>query len=181
MNSQLSKQIDIAKHIIDGSIAIDSIKEFEGMLQIFPNDPALHRAYSDMLTRKKQFRKAVDAYQKSAALYIDSGKMLPAILCKILQWHIKKPSHQEARQFYDELLSGNYHETLSKVFLSRLAFSELFALMNHMERVRLPAGQTIKKIGDVENALFLVVSGSLKLTVYQPLKKNESNHQKSIN
>ena len=51
MNGQLSKQISIAKHIINGSITIDSVQEFQGVLQIFPNDPALHRAYADLLVR----------------------------------------------------------------------------------------------------------------------------------
>ena len=53
MKGQLSKQISVAKHIIDGSITIDSVKEFQGMLQLFPNDPALHRAYGDLLVRKQ--------------------------------------------------------------------------------------------------------------------------------
>jgi hypothetical protein len=32
MKAQLSKQISIAKHIIDGSITIDSVDEFQGVL-----------------------------------------------------------------------------------------------------------------------------------------------------
>ena len=49
MKGQLSRQISIARHIADGSIIIDSVREFQRMLQIFPNDPALHRAYADLL------------------------------------------------------------------------------------------------------------------------------------
>ena len=83
MNDELNKKITLAKRVIEGSIVIDSIKEFEGMLQIFPNDPALHRAYSDLLKRRKSFDNAAKSYQKSADLFIASGKMLPAILCKM--------------------------------------------------------------------------------------------------
>ncbi|MHC4858169.1 MAG: hypothetical protein ACYTBY_10420, partial [Planctomycetota bacterium] len=90
--SDLSKQIDIAKHVIEGSIRIDSIREFEGMLQIFPRDPDLHRAYSDLLIRKKRYGQAAKAYYKSAELFIASGKLLPALLCKLLQWRLKRPS-----------------------------------------------------------------------------------------
>ncbi len=179
MNNQLSRQISIAKHIIDGSITIDSIKEFEGMLQIFPNDPSLHRAYSDFLARKKYYAKAVQSYHKTAGLFIAARKMLPAILCKILQWRIKRPSHQEARQFYHEFLSGSYHETRLKLFFSRLSYPELVALMNRMERVRISPGKAIKKIGDAEDALYFIVSGNIKSTTYQPLKKNQTDHHKS--
>ena len=177
--NELSKQINIAKHVIDGSITIDSVKEFESVLQIFPKDPELHRAFSDLLRRKKQYGKAAAAYHKSAELFISSGKILPALMCKRLQWRLKKPSRDEAIQFYNALLKGSYHETSLKAFLSRLSFSELIALMNYMQRLYLPAGQTVKKIGDSEKAMFLVVSGNLVSTIYQPLKKNESNHQKS--
>jgi len=179
MNNQLSKQITIAKHIIDGTITIDSVKEFEGMLQIFPNDPSLHRAYSDLLVRKKSYAKAVQSYHKSAELFIAAGKMLAAILCKILQWRITKPSHHEARQFYTALFSGSYHETRLKSFFDRLSYPELMALMNRMERVRMSAGNTIRKIGDAEKALYLIVSGNIKSTTYEPLKKNQTDHQKA--
>jgi len=40
MKNQVSKHISIAKHIVDGSLTIDSVKEFRGILRIFPNDPA---------------------------------------------------------------------------------------------------------------------------------------------
>jgi CRP-like cAMP-binding protein len=179
MMSELNNQITLAKRIIEGSVTIDSIKEFEGMLQIFPKDPALHRAYSDLLTRKKSYDIAAENYRKSADLFIASGKMLPAILCKMHQWRLKKPTQQEVRKFYSSLLGGNYHETALTIFLNRLSFPEFIALLNRVEQIRLPAGRAIKKIGDVEKALFWIVSGRLKSTIYKPLKKNESDHQKS--
>jgi tetratricopeptide (TPR) repeat protein len=179
LKPDLNKKITLAKRIIEGSVTIDSIKEFEGLLQIFPNDPALHKAYSDLLTRKKSYDDAVKNYQKSADLFIASGKMLQATLCKMHQWRLKQPSQQEARRFYSSLLGGNYHETSLTIFLNRLSFPEFIAILNRVEQLRLPAGRAIKKIGDVENALFWIVSGSLKSTIYQPLKKNESDHQKS--
>ena len=41
--SSFFSQLSIAAQIIDGSINIDSTSEFENILQIFPNDPALLR------------------------------------------------------------------------------------------------------------------------------------------
>ena len=175
MKHDLNKKITLAKRIIEGSAAIDSINEFEGMLQIFPKDPALYRAYSDLLVRKKSYNRALKNYHKSADLFIAAGKMLPAITCKMHQWRLKKPAQQEVRLFYNSLLGGNYHETALTTFLNRLSFPEFIALLNRLEQVRLPAGQAIIKIGDVEKALFWIVSGSLKATLYHPLKKNESD------
>ena len=45
-------QISIAAQIIDGSIKIKSVTEFENVLRLFPNDPALVRAYADLLVKK---------------------------------------------------------------------------------------------------------------------------------
>lgn len=179
MKHDLDKKITLAERIFEGSVTIDSVKELEGMLQIFPNDPALHRAYSDLLTRKKSFDEAAKNYHKSTDLFIASGKMLPAILCKLHQWRLKKPFQQEVRQFYSLLLGGNYHETALTTFLNRLSFPEFIALINRVQQIRLPAGRAVIKIGDVEKALFWIVSGTLKSTTYQPLKKNKTDHRKS--
>ena len=70
MKNQISKHISIAKHIVDGSLTIDSVKEFRSILRIFPNDPALHRVYADLQTRKKSFKVAAASYRKAATLYI---------------------------------------------------------------------------------------------------------------
>ena len=53
MRININQQISIAKHIVDGSITLDSTDEFKSILRIFPSDPALHRAFADHLVRKK--------------------------------------------------------------------------------------------------------------------------------
>ena len=77
MKGQLSKQISIAKHIIDGSITIDSISEFQGMLQIFPNDPALRRAYAALLARRQILASAAQSYHQASEQYAAAGLLLP--------------------------------------------------------------------------------------------------------
>jgi len=89
MNGQLSKQISIAKHIIDGSITIDSVKEFQGMLQIFPNGPALHRAYADLLVRKQLSEAAGQSYHQASELFAAAGLLLQAVVCQVLKWQIR--------------------------------------------------------------------------------------------
>jgi CRP-like cAMP-binding protein len=179
MKGQLSKQISIAKHIIDGSITIDSVKEFQGMLQIFPNDPALHRAHADLLVRKQLFEAAVQAYRQAADLFAAAGLLLPAVVCQVLKWQIRTPSDAETQKFRDTLHKSKYHEISTNAFLACLPRAELVTVMNAMELMRLPAGTTVNKIGDEENALYFIVVGNIKATTYEPLRKTDFDHRKS--
>ena len=99
--SNVFNQLSIAAQIIDGSIKIESTSEFENILQIFPNDPALLRAYGDLQTTKNKSGVAAQSYGKAARLFIDSGMTLQAIVSKSLQWKIYPPSDpNEIRQFF---------------------------------------------------------------------------------
>ncbi len=179
MKGQLSKQISVAKHIIDGSITIDSVKEFQGMLQIFPNDPALYRAYADLLVRKQLYEAAAQSYHQAANLYAASGLLLPAVVCQILKWRIHPPTGAQTQRFWDILHKSKYHEIPTNRFLASLSPPELVTIMNAMELMRLPAGKTINKIGNEENALYFIVAGNIKATTYEPLEKNDFDHRKT--
>ena len=174
MNGQLSKQISIAKHIIDGSITIDSVQEFKGMLQIFPNDPALHRAYADLLVRKQFLEAAGQSYHLAAEQFASAGLFLQAVVCQVLKWQICPPTEADTRKIWETLRQCKYHEIPTHVFLARRSQAELLNVMDAMELIRLPAGKTITKIGDEEKALYFVVSGNLKATTYEPLRKTDS-------
>ena len=78
--SNFFSQLSIAAQIIDGSIKIDSTSEFENVLQIFPSDPALLRAYGDLLIVKNSPDAAAHSFGKAARLFIDAGMMLQAIV-----------------------------------------------------------------------------------------------------
>jgi CRP-like cAMP-binding protein len=179
MEGQLSKQISVAKHIIDGSITIDSVTEFQGMLQIFPNDPALHRAYADLLVRKKLYAAAGQSYRQAADLYAAAGLLLPAVVCQVLKWRIHPPTDAQIQKFWDILHKSKYHEIPTNTFLASLSHTELVTVMNAMELMRLPAGKTVNKIGDEENALYFIVSGNIKATTYEPLEKDDFDHRKT--
>ena len=169
MTSKLDQSISIAKQIVDGSITINSINEFKSILRIFPNDPALHRVYADLLVRKKSHDAAIRSYSKAATLNIEAGLMLQAIICKILEWRLQKPTRQKVQRFYRALSGGSYHQTALNEFFNNLAFPEFTALVNQMTRIRMAAGRTIKKIGEQETELYLIVSGNLKATTLLPL------------
>ena len=175
MKTNLNSHISIAEQIIDGSITIKSIEEFKSILKIFPNDPALQKAYSNLLNQKNQSEEAVKSYDKAAQLFIEAGKILQAIDSKMLQWKIKPPTPQEAQLFYSIMRKGSYYESPLKTFFHRLTYQELVSFVSKLIRLELSPGNMIKKSGDEEKDLYFVVSGNLKETVFVPLRKGEDS------
>jgi hypothetical protein len=166
-------QLSIAAQIIDGSIKIDSTSEFENVLQLFPNDPALLRAHGDLLIVKDMPEVAAQSFEKAARLFIDSGMMLQAIVSKSLQWKINPPSDsKEIRQFFLTIKKASYHETPANAFFHRLEYQALVAILFPLVKLRLPSGRIVKKAGDEEKYLYFIVSGALRATAYQPVEAN---------
>jgi hypothetical protein len=175
MKTNLNTHISIAEQIIDGSITIKSIEEFKSILKIFPNDPALQKAYSSLLKQKNQSEEAVKSYDKAAQLFIEAGKILQAIDSKMLQWKIKPPNPQEAQLFYSALRKGSYYESPLKTFFNRLSYQEMVSFVSKLIRLELSPGKMIKKSGEEEKDLYFVVSGNLKETLFVPLRKGEDS------
>ena len=112
---------------------------------------------------------AAKAYNRTAILFLNKGKMLPAIVAKISQWHIEMPSDQNVKAFLNELDSSQNKKLPIGHFFSKLTIHELKALCSLFENVRLPAKQVVKEIGDPEDHLFFIVSGRLKDSIYLTL------------
>jgi hypothetical protein len=178
VQDRLDRHRSIAKHIIEGTITIDSVSEFESMLHIFPDNPALHAAFGDLLHKKKIMDTAARSYGKAAELYKNAHMMLSAILAKIMEWRIKQPPHPEARAFFSAIREANFPDTPLRNFFNSLPYTELVAVTNRMARIRLPSGQVIKKMGDAENDLYFIATGSVRDTIYKPLKSDEKAQQK---
>jgi CRP-like cAMP-binding protein len=171
LNKATHLQRSIVKQIIDGSITIDSIGEYQSMLNIFPDNPYLHRALADLLVRRRSFSAAADYYDQSASLFTRSGMVLQAVVARMLQWQIVNPKLKAIKHFYNELLAHNPRKTPLQMFFASLSFHELTAVITRMERFVLPAGKVVKKFGDIESNLYMVVSGNLKRRTYP-----NSNH-----
>ena len=159
MNTQ---NANIAEQIARGIYHVDSVKEFGEVLKDFPEDPALHKAYADLLAKKDSSDLAYLSYGKVAALYLKSGQLLPAILAKILQWHIKSPFYQDAQLFLAALNDDSIPATPLKIFIEKLSKPETISIIKCMQNIKLPAGQLIYKAGNVQDSLFFVVSGRIK-------------------
>ena len=151
------------------------------MLQVFPENPALHAAFADLLIQKNSQRAAAIVYGKAAEQYVKNHQIISAILVKIMQWRIENPSHQQAHEFYILVKRSNTIASETKKFFHSLSYAEFIALTNRIARVRLPARSMIKKIGEIENAIYIVASGALCDTIYRPLKRGEKTQKKFTN
>ena len=178
MNNQ---KTNIVEQITGGFINIDSVEEFEKILEDFPEDSALHKAYADLLVKKKFSDAAALSYGRAAALYFKSGKLLPAVVSKLFQWRLKSPSYQEAQLFLSAVRDGSFPSTPLKIFLEKLSNPEMFAVMKCLENIQLPAGQLIQKVDELEEDLYFIVSGSIKQTSYQAEKaKEETVYKRTV-
>ena len=154
------------EHIIDGSIVINSIELMLEILTKFPVRPDLVRIYADLLLKNRMSEAAAKAYSRAAKLYLDTGKILPAIVSKIAQWQVEMPSDQNVQSFLAELHGSNNEPLPLGHFFSKLSIQELKAFCSLFENMRLPSGHVVKQIGDSEDHLFFIVSGQLKDSIY---------------
>jgi CRP-like cAMP-binding protein len=177
MNDRIDKQNSIVSRIIDGSVTIDSVAEFENLLKAFPNDPGLHRIFADLLKQEKSFDTAVATYGAAAKLFIESGLTLQAIVSKILEWRIFKPSNQEGQAFYSSLRELRSKDTAVNSFFIAMPYLEMIAFMIELTLQQFPSGSMVKRFGDEENTLYFVVSGALEETSCHRLEK-DGNAQK---
>lgn len=154
-------KFSIMQRILDGTVTITSAEEFKDILGIYPLDPFLHRKYGDLLFDLKRPAEAFDSYQKAAQLFIEKGMSLQAIVAKILQWQIKKPSHEEGRRFYAMLHEEGSRQTPLQRFWARMSYAELVAVMRRLVRVRLPAHRKVTRVDEPADQIYFVVSGTL--------------------
>jgi len=173
MQNNLAIKKSIAEQIANGSIRINSTKEFERLLKLFPSDPKLIKAYADLLSKENFLDSALKLYRKATILFIDSGSMIDAVVSKIRQWKIAKPTYQDARLFFTALHEANFSRSLLNIFFEKLSIPEMFAIMRLFDVIELPAGQMVSKAGKREKDLNFIVQGMFKKTTYEPQKSND--------
>ncbi len=178
MSDWIDKQYSVVNRIIDGSITIDSIQEFENLIKAFPNDPRLHRVFADRLIKEKALN-AADAYKTSASLFIEARMPMQAVASKIFEWRIAKPSREDGLAFHEALCNCNPLDTPVQKFFTNLTYEEIVALMTKLIPYNCSANTLVKKFGDEERDLCFVVSGALEETIYHRLESGEKVQKKS--
>jgi CRP-like cAMP-binding protein len=176
--SQFRIDKSTVEHIVDGSIVINSIELMLEILKKFPAKPDLVRIYADLLLKNRMFEAAAKAYSRAAKLYLETGKILPAIVSKISQWQVEMPSDQNVQSFLAELNNSDNETLPLGHFFSKLSIQELKAFCSLFENMRLPSGHVVKQIGDPEDQLFFIVSGQLKDSIYLTLQNQRKVYRK---
>ncbi len=160
-------QESIIEQILTDQIDVHSVKEFETLLDVFPDNPALYRKFADLLAGKNLVDAALLAYHKAAALYLDDGMVLQSIVAKILEWSIVKPSHREGHDFHSQVRRKGGGDMPSQVLFSQLNYEEMVALMLRLTRVRLAPGEVVYDAGQESTDIYFIVSGELTETLPQ--------------
>ncbi len=177
MSDTIHKRDNIIYRFVDGSIKINSINDFEEILAVFPKNPALYRAYADMLVWHNQYDEAAEAYEKSTQLFLDSNLALQAIVSKLFEWQLNKPTHEKGKNFHSSLQKLHPNDKPLTTFWRKLSFPELMAVMEKLERIHIPAGKTTQQAGVMQDSLYLVVSGALSETTFHQMDGSDDNRQ----
>jgi CRP-like cAMP-binding protein len=178
IDTQYDDQINIADHIINGSIEIRSIEAFKEILKRFPNNWALLKMYAEMLQKKGLPEDAVKTYANASKNSLEANKVLEAITFKILQWRIAKPEKLEAQKELAEIKKNIGEDTPLHIIFGNLSFQEIIAIFSQIEIENYTAGKVIKKIGDIEDNLYFVVSGTLKDSFFLTIENDEKIYRK---
>ena len=166
MNESHDDNRNIVQRIVDGNVIINTVEEFEKVLKLFPDDPRMLRAYGDLLADKESKAAAVEPYRKASELFIENDQSLQAIVAKILEWSIVKPSHSDGRLFHSAISSCRSQESPLQNFFAKMAYPEMVAIMLRLVRVRLPAHYLVIEANDISNEIYFIVSGTLNETTY---------------
>lgn len=166
-----SQNYSVMQRVIDGTLKVASMEEFEEILNIYPEDPWLHRKFADFLLDRSHLDRAMELLDKSAKLFVNNGMNLQAIVAMILKWSIQKPSHQQGRFFQALLHDRGSQSTPLQRLWAGMNYSELVTLMLRLVRVRLVAGDKITSIDDPANEIYFVVSGTLAETLSEACRE----------
>jgi hypothetical protein len=157
----------IVDFIVDGSIIIDSLEAFVRILKEFPGRPELLRMHADMLAAGRFQAAAVKEYNEAARLFLDSGRLFPAWVAKLLQWQLQRPSRDELVEFHRAIERTPHNGAPVDDFIKNLDPKERMAVFSLFRRLRSPAGKYILNAEKRYTDLHLVVSGILKESFYE--------------
>ena len=178
IRNQDDDHINIADHIINGSIEIRSVEAFKEILKRFPNNSALIKMYAEMLQKKGLPEEAVKTYAKAAKDSLKAKKILESIVFKLLQWRITTPDTLEAQKEIADLKKNMGQDTPIEIIFGELTFQEIIAIFARIEIEHYTAGNEIRKIGDIEEYLYFVVSGTLKDSIFLTIENEEKIYRK---
>jgi hypothetical protein len=157
----------ILDHVREGSNVSDSGEAFGSAEKEFPEDPELLKLFADFLTAKGKGQSAAQHYRKASEIFLGSGRLLHAVVAKMLEWRFDRPCRETLLRFLSAVTVRPHDESPVNRFLQSLLPSELMALFSQFSCNRFPPGKTIRNIGDPDTHLWFVLAGELEESNYQ--------------
>ena len=157
----------ILEHILDGSIAIDSVEAFGSILMEFPEHPELLKFFADFLAAKGEGQSAAQHYSEASEIFLGSGRLLHAVVAKMLEWRFNRPCRETLLRFLSAVSVHPHDESPVNRFLQSLVPAELMALFSQFSCNRFPSRKTIRNVGEPETHLWFLLAGELKESNYQ--------------
>jgi len=173
VSPQISTSKGIVDHILKNDIVLHSPEILHKLLKKYPDEPGLIRVHADQLKKNGVLDGAAGLYSKASKLFLVKGKIPAAIALKIMQWRISSPAKAEVKNFLLNLAQVVGDDTPVKSFFCQLNFQESMALFSPLEIIHLPPDHTVKKVGDLEDGLYFVISGTLKDSMYNTIDNRE--------
>jgi hypothetical protein len=162
----------ISQYIIDGSITVDSVEAFRGILKEFPGRPELLKMYADLLAARKRTYVAGLHYDEAADLFLNAGRLFPAWMCKLSQWRLHRPPRDKFLEFHQALGTTPHNGAPVDQFIKNLSAAERMAVFSKFNHMFVPARKTILGAGERQDHLYLVVGGVLQETSHEVLEEN---------
>jgi len=171
--TQTSISKDFVDHILKKDIVLNSSEIWHELLNKYPDEPGLIRVYADQLKKNGDLDGAAGLYSKAAKLFLGKGKVSAAIALKKKQWRVSTPTKAEVKKFLLNLKQVALDDTPFKSFFCQLNYQEFIALFSTFTTIYLPPNHTVKKVGDLEDSLYFVISGTLKDSMYNTIDSRE--------
>ncbi len=170
----------IPDFVIEGAIAVTTADAFNSIMRLFPDRPELLRMQGDLLAQQGHRQAAANHYEQAAQFFLRSGRLLPAVVCKSLEWRLMRPSRKNVLKFHLSVEIVPHDERPVNRFVQRLTPQERMAVFARFERHQVPAGRPVKNNGDPENGLYFVVSGKLRESSCQAIDQKTRIHRESL-
>jgi len=131
-------------------------------------------AFADLLLQKRLTELAWQNYKRASRLYLKNGHLLKSMMMSLAQWKIKKPSKIEIYNYFSEITNSEIRQTKFYEFIGELSVAEKFAFLCKLRRENWPAKTIIKKVGEIENNFWIVLSGELRESFYELINTRNS-------
>jgi len=168
------------EQLISGTKKFSNGEEFRVALKSNPRDPWLYRLLADFHKHNKSFIEADKTYRKAYQLFMEKGKSLQGIAALLRSWSIIRPTAHDFRTLHSQLRHKDSHSSAIAECLAKMSYRELTAVLQKSVLVKYPAHHVVRKAGEIDDALFVVVYGKLISTAPDDNGPQDGNNSSTL-